>query len=158
MQALPAYCSQCKLIFPAQGIGGAGGGTATFRGNKENCPRCGFLADVADGTFAFDEGIVRLIKGSSWTRQQMAMMERAYRDLAEKKEVTPGVLDVLAKVSPDLGTAANAVTGKYGVGVFAAITLMLLLSRCNLNVDIDVNDMVRQYYEQQSVSGNKSKK
>jgi hypothetical protein len=157
MQALPAYCSNCKLIFPSQGIGGGGGGTANFQGNKETCPRCGFLADVADGTFAFDDGIVRLIKGSAWTRQQIAMMERAYRDLAEKKEVTPGVLDVLEKVSPNLGTAANAVTGKYGKGVLAALTLMALLSRCNLNVDIDVNDMMKQYYEQQSVSG-KSKK
>ncbi|WP_446654739.1 hypothetical protein [Blastomonas sp.] len=116
------------------------------------------MADLADGTFQFDQGIVRLIKGSSWTKLQMDMMERAYRDLAQKKEVTPGALDALEKVSPELGAAAKAVTGKYGFGTFAAVMLCLLLARCNLNVDIDVNDMVKQYYEQQSVSGNNAKK
>ena len=50
---LPAYCDNCNLLFPS--VLSAGLGLVAV-GNKQTCPQCGNLANIAD----FVNGVARL--------------------------------------------------------------------------------------------------
>ncbi len=123
-----------------------------------NCPKCRGSAKLADGTFQFDEDVVRLVSGSNWSRAQVAAIERAYRDIKQNKEVTPGALDALEKISPELGTAVKVIMGKYGKSAVAVFMIGLLLSKCSVNIDVDVNDLIHGHSVEASQSAHYPKR
>ncbi len=47
----PAYCTDCKLLFPATDFLMSNSIGTTLRGNLQSCPRCGRPASVLDGTY-----------------------------------------------------------------------------------------------------------
>lgn len=157
MKSLPAHCPTCNIVFEAHGVIG-GNATVVMKGSKTRCPKCRSWADLADGTFQLGPDIVKLIEGSKWTQQQVKMIERAYRDLADQKRVTPGAIDALEKVSPELGALATEVTKKYGFGYVAVIILFLIFQPLNINIDLDLNKIIDDYFSDNSVQGNKPKK
>ncbi len=143
MKGFPAHCESCDIIFEATGlVGGSAASRIKMVNNRTNCPKCGGWAELADGTFGFDDNALKLIEGPKWTKAQVRAIERAYRDMKQKRELTPGALDALERVSPELGAAAHAIAGKYGKSVMAVAMIGLLLSKCSVNIDVDVNDLI----------------
>src|SRR5680860_83710 len=65
MPSIMCHCSSCGKRFPS-GIGIAPGASATLYGNISQCPRCGSMEQVPDGTFrATVEGIIDYISQST---------------------------------------------------------------------------------------------
>jgi len=59
------HCSSCGIIFPS-GIGIAPGASATLYGNFSQCPNCGSMEQVPEGTFRVTiEGIIDYISQST---------------------------------------------------------------------------------------------
>jgi len=64
MPKLLIECKNCGKIFPS-GIFMAPGSSATFIGNKSQCPFCGSMENIPDGTFrATVEGFVEILEQS----------------------------------------------------------------------------------------------
>jgi ribosomal protein S27AE len=53
---LPAFCPNCGAVFPS--VIAIGGGSGVVRGNLQNCPFCGAMAQIADATFRTTAGEV----------------------------------------------------------------------------------------------------
>lgn len=90
MPQILVQCKNCQRIFPS-GIELGLGATATFAGNRSQCPYCGSMENIPDGTFRGTvEGIVKILE-SSPNRLQTA------KDLLESLEKSKSAND-LSKV------------------------------------------------------------
>lgn len=145
MRGLPAHCAQCGNLFEVKNLfGGAGSARIVMRGNRTNCPRCGSMANIADGEFHYSNEQIEFVAGSRWTAQQVTRLQEIYREASQAEAVSPALVDAIAAVSPELGAMAKTMAGSPG-GLFALLVLLLfLLSRCsvNVNVDLDVNELI----------------
>lgn len=64
MPQILVQCKNCQRIFPS-GIELGLGATATFVGNLSQCPFCGSMENIPDGTFKGTvEGIVKILESS----------------------------------------------------------------------------------------------
>lgn len=65
MPQILVQCKNCQKIFPS-GIELGVGATATFVGNLSQCPFCGSMENIPDGTFKGTvERIVKILESSS---------------------------------------------------------------------------------------------
>jgi len=65
MPQILVQCKNCQRIFPS-GIELGIGATATFVGNLSQCPFCGSMENIPDGTFRGSvEGIVKILESST---------------------------------------------------------------------------------------------
>jgi len=64
MPLMMLECKNCKRIF-SSGINMGVGSSATFIGNKSQCPFCGSMENIPDGTFkATFDGFIRILQDS----------------------------------------------------------------------------------------------
>lgn len=64
MPQILVQCKNCQRIFPSEIELGVGA-TATFVGNLSQCPFCGSMESIPDGTFKGTvEGIVKILESS----------------------------------------------------------------------------------------------
>ncbi len=98
MPSIMCPCSICGMSFPS-GIGIAPGASATLYGNISQCPNCGSMEQVPDGTFrATVEGIIDYISQSTNPIQTA-------KEVLEELEIT--------RVSPDLQRLKNVKTAPF---------------------------------------------
>ncbi len=65
MPQILVQCINCQRIFPSRIELGVGA-TATLAGNLSQCPYCGSMKNIPDGTFKGTvEGVVKILEGSS---------------------------------------------------------------------------------------------
>ena len=73
---LPAFCPQCKSIFPSRNYNLSGAYFNTWD-NEETCPECGFEhAKLSEGVFNLEEETVRVLSAPDFT---YAMLQQAKR-------------------------------------------------------------------------------
>ena len=92
MPLIYLQCKNCQQIF-SSGINLGAGATATFMGNMSQCPRCGSMENIPDGTFRGTvEGIVNVLKQSEdplkTAKELFEALDksRTIKDLDELKE------------------------------------------------------------------------
>ncbi|MEH3135339.1 MAG: hypothetical protein PGN30_10105 [Mycolicibacterium neoaurum] len=81
MVTIPAWCPHCDKMVEDKTIislgPGARIGKLTLRNNTTRCPFCGGPAQVIEGEFSLEKGILEVISATDWTRQQLADLQGA---------------------------------------------------------------------------------
>lgn len=147
---LIAKCSSCGAIFQSLGIRVSGRSVARLSGNKETCPHCGHLADIADGVFSTADGILKIITAPDITKEMYA----AFLGLAKKaqdKEIDESQLvEAVTAIHPQLGAALKLAKKNKKLGM--VVILILAISRfITFDVKIDANRLFDQIFNGQSL-------
>lgn len=126
MTALPAFCPNCKSIFPFRGIGLGEGVTIGLENIATNCPVCGFgNAKVSDGIFRATKDAVELVSGPEITRELLEALHKLTQRLSageiDKVEAIREASALSSKYATLLATFAN-------LGVPALSLLVALIS------------------------------
>jgi hypothetical protein len=109
---LPVFCETCGLVFPSQSVtttlsGWGNVGFSVFGG--EPCPRCGDVAQIAEGHFNMVGGVIEVLSAPDLTYQRLgelaAVLERGRDapglDLTEElREESPRLAALYATLSP----------------------------------------------------------
>lgn len=154
MVGVPVYCGSCGNLFESRMIKISGKATnITFSNCGESCPQCGRPAAIAEGTFDFDEDMIRVVAGSEWTREQVNRILAAYNQAQQEGSLSENVIEALSQVSPELANIAQFLSTKRGGFTILMFLLALALNRCNvnLNVDLDVNELYNQIIVERSL-------
>ena len=141
MPKLLMQCKKCGKIF-SSGIFMAPGSSATFIGNKSQCPFCGSMENVPDGTFrATVEGFVEILEQSkdplNKARELLDALEKSKNsnDLSEIKESSK--FSGFKKWLPNTPE-------KIAVYIAIVYTIIQLLTQ-KPDIHIEYNDFINQY-------------
>ena len=141
MPKLLMQCKNCGKIFPS-GIFMTPDSSATFISNKSQCPFCGSMENIPDGTFrATVEGFVEILKQSknplNKAKELLEALEKSKNsdDLVEIKELSK--FSEFKKWLPD--------TPEKIVAYISIICTIIQLLTQKPNIHIEYNDFVNQY-------------
>ncbi len=137
-------CKNCGKIF-SSGIFMAPGSSATFIGNKSQCPFCGSMENIPDGTFkATVEGFVKILEQSqnplNRAKELLEALEKSKGsgDLAEIKKSSK--FSEFKKWLPDSPEKIAA----YIAIIYTIIQLLMQKP----NIHIEYNDFFISQYNQ----------
>ena len=141
MPKLLMECKNCGKIF-SSGIFMAPGSSATFLGNKSQCPFCGSMENIPDGTFrATVEGFVEILEQSKnpldKAKELLEALEKSKSsdDLAEIKKLSK--FSEFKKWLPDSPEKIAA----YIAIIYTIVQLLIQKP----NIRIEYNDFINQY-------------
>jgi hypothetical protein len=100
---IPAFCPNCKSIFPFRGINLGGGATLRLEKNIVRCPVCKYeKAEVSDGIFRVTNDAIEVISGSDITVDMLRRFTNLVNDVREGK-LSPEAAEQQAQaISPKL--------------------------------------------------------
>ncbi len=152
MPKLLMQCKNCGKIFPS-GIFMTPGSSATFIGDKSQCPFCGSVENIPDGTFrATVEGFAEILEQSKnpldKARELLDALEKSKNidDLAEIKKSSK--FSEFKKWLPDTPE-------KIAAYIAIIFTIIQLLTQ-KPNIHIEYNDFVNQYNQVINIDINKN--
>jgi hypothetical protein len=125
MAQIPAYCPDCKSIFPSP-IGIGGGVRASFAGLGTNCPVCGSRkAQINEGLYTSANDTLTLISGPDFSRKTLELFQGITKQFTEgiisKEEAQRQARDI----SPQLEILFNRF---FTFGIPALTLLVALIS------------------------------
>ncbi|MCZ6763206.1 MAG: hypothetical protein O7C03_09455 [Gammaproteobacteria bacterium] len=142
---IPAHCPNCGAIFRSSllSIGGNVKNLA-LSGNTEICPFCSSTANTAEGVFDIADGIITVISAPHITKEMLvafgAVVQKAYRQRTDPEDLAKQA----EKIDPTLGKLVRSVSGNRPIYLTGLLLLILAIKSCNLNIDIDVNELIDQ--------------
>lgn len=107
---VPARCRSCGFVLEDTGIVMDSGASATFVGNRINCPRCGGWADLVDGSLEATKTGFVLHDGPEWSRELLERLRLVLpRVLKEQPEDPLAVIaeQVSAELAGRIDTAVD---------------------------------------------------
>ena len=103
MPIIPAFCENCKLIFPSpfeiQNSTNIG-----FQDVGISCPRCGHRAIIPDGVYDVIENTIKVVKGSSLSKQKIKEYKSLIGYLKSKNADYDNVKEEIQKNAPELNS------------------------------------------------------
>jgi hypothetical protein len=140
---LPAKCTRCGHVFPSAIKMGDAARNNSVTNCRQNCPRCGGVAQVADGTFSVSGGALVLDHGPASSR---AMMERLYGVARRAKEEDLTAREIIAEVA-EINPGLAKKLEKKGLPAFVLLIFLFLFVRhFDVHVDVDLNKLIDQAY------------
>ncbi len=139
-----ASCSHCGAIFQSRAFRIQGAINLTLSGNKETCPNCGKLADIADGVFDITAQAIRIVSAPDLTREKYARFLALLRQ-SQKRGVPPDQLEQEASaIDERFGEAVSL--ARSGPAWIILVLLILWLKSCttDMQVTLDVNELFDQ--------------
>jgi hypothetical protein len=83
MVHFPAFCSNCGLVFEASGIRVENSRNITLSNVQQNCPRCGAMAELPDGTFNVIGNTIEVLSASGLSRARLLRLAAVLREAHE---------------------------------------------------------------------------
>jgi hypothetical protein len=150
---VPSKCLSCGLVFSSGAISISNCDQITLGSNFENCPQCGGLARMVEGTFDALGQKLEVIQASSFDRQLIEQLNnilfRYQAGSLSEKEAT----DELLYAHPE----ASETLRKIPKGKLTAFLILAIvaLKQCSVNVEVslDVNRLFDKIIETQMSSG-----
>ena len=99
MAAIPAKCGKCSFIF-ASGIVASGVRSLTLSSNRQNCPRCGAMANLVDGTFDVGRGAAGPFKQTAGAPVDPALFAHIGLILIEAQAAGEPPQKIIERVEP----------------------------------------------------------
>ena len=132
-------CKNCWKIF-SSGINLGSGSTVTLKGNKSQCPYCGSLENIPDGTFRGTvEGIVKILEQSENPLRKagelLDVLEKAKRQADLEKIKSSSKFSVFKKWLPDSPEKIAA----YIAIIYTIIQLLTREPKVSIQYDIFIN-------------------
>jgi hypothetical protein len=122
----PAYCPNCKSIFPARAIEISGGAQIGISNILTNCPVCGFEnARVSEGVFKATNDAIELITGPSTSRAMLESLREIAQKVQSKKITQEQALAEAKTISP---TAVTLLEKFFTFGIPALALLISIIS------------------------------
>jgi hypothetical protein len=112
-----------------------------LRGNVETCPRCGGLANIADGVFDIAGDVVTAVTAPRMTTAMLAALSSALRKAYEEKKQPEEVAKDVEVIDPAL---AALIRKNVGFWPLVVILVMLAIKSCSLNIALDANRLLDQ--------------
>jgi len=139
MTILMLQCKNCWKIF-SSGINLGSGSTVTLKGNKSQCPYCGSLENIPDGTFRGTvEGIVKILEQSENPLRKagelLDVLEKAKRQADLEKIKSSSKFSVFKKWLPDSPEKIAA----YIAIIYTIIQLLTREPKVSIQYDIFIN-------------------
>lgn len=147
MARIPAYCSNCGLLFPS-GIAATNVKNLTLAGNKQNCPRCGHMAGIVDGVFNVADDLIEVIKAPDFTVEVLQKLQVLVSQPINTNDDVEAIAKSADLLHPGFGKAVRK-ANIHGVWLFL-IAAVLALSKCvSMNMEVDVNKLIDQIWQEQ---------
>jgi hypothetical protein len=145
MQRIPAFCPNCRLLFPT-GLVVAEGATVGLFGTITNCPRCGGDADFPDGIYEAVGKLLKLTQDPKFKAEMLATLSGIFeRPVGSDDELEASARDAEA-LHPGLGNLVRLAHKKRIWTVFAF--LVFALSNCDppitFDATLDINQLIEQ--------------
>lgn len=103
---------------------------------------------MEDGSFEVKlvEGVARAIRTMTWSEAQRVRATISEAQSKESEATPESIIEAIEAVSPELGKIARTFGASKPILGFIMIVTMMVLHKCtiSLNVDIDVDDIIRE--------------
>ncbi|SEO37489.1 hypothetical protein SAMN05216404_11931 [Nitrosospira multiformis] len=151
---LHASCSSCGALFRSKRVRIAGNTKGiAFLNNKETCLFCGALADIQEGTFDMVNGVLRMVRDATLTRQMCSRLESLAIKAYTEKIPTENLLREIKEISPSLGQQFPKMPIYTFLLVLVAASRSCTFSFENkLEIKLDANQLVSQIQDRDPAS------
>jgi len=102
-----AFCDNCGLIFDSGIFLEENAQNISLKGNKNQCPNCGNMADIPDGLFSVVNNTIELLKGPEITAQRLKSLKKIISDIRNKEITNEEITKTLTENAPELSSLAN---------------------------------------------------
>jgi hypothetical protein len=122
--AFPAFCRNCGLIFPSS-LTGTGAARLDLEHVITDCPRCGAVADLPDGTFDVVGDTIHVLSGSQLTRERMFRLAQIL-DAARAREMSEDeAVEAIADVAPPLAPLIDRLRPRMGQAMWIFLSAVV---------------------------------
>lgn len=83
----PALCDSCGNVFSANIIGGFGSATIIMKGNQTNCPNCGKMARILDGTYELVNNFIKILSSPQRSYEELKSFSEILQE-AKKNDIS----------------------------------------------------------------------
>ncbi|ALV21074.1 SEC-C metal-binding domain-containing protein [Carnobacterium antarcticum] len=162
----PSVCDSCGNIFSTNiiGMSGAGSATIVMKGNKTNCPKCGNMARILDGTYEMVNNIINIISSPQRQFEELKTFSEILKEAQKNgfsvdeiaiktKKQTPGLsslVDLLPKSRDEKRSDIQ-----FWINIILTIILFILprmldgevTGTQNINTEQIINTTINNYYD-----------
>jgi hypothetical protein len=122
MVQFPAFCPTCGLIFRSNVIDITGSTGIEMSGNREQCRRCGSMAELPDGTFSVADDTIEVLAATGLTRERLFRLQ-AVLDQVRTGDLPPAdATEAIADEAPSL----RPLLERFGPAMQRALIVFLL--------------------------------
>lgn len=155
-----AICDTCGAFFPS-GIVAENAFEITFAGNiVGQCPRCGGIGHIPEGTYNFTQDTIELLQGPQATISELERLAQILQEARERNASVEEVRETIQQETPNLSKLSSVLPRTrnelyaFLAVVIAAIHLILSTASAQgvniQDVDIDFNQVIGVTLEQQT--------
>lgn len=148
MPRIPAFCENCKLIFPSL-INVENSTNIRFEKFGISCPRCGHRASIPDGVYDVIGNTINLVIGSSLSKQKIQEYKSLIEQLKSENPTYENVKEEIQKNSPELNSLINFLPkNKNELYAFLALivaTLSLINQYGDDEKSVNVTNVINHY-------------
>lgn len=148
---IPALCSSCGTLFASRVLRIQNGvKNTTLLGNKETCPKCGKLANIADGIFDVANNILSIVTAPNITREMLEALGGVVKKAYEQKKSSEELENEIKKIDPSFGGIIQKFGANKPILSFVFVVILILAKSCHFNADykldmkLDVNELLNQ--------------
>lgn len=126
MQHPVAKCQNpaCAAVFPCTAFAISNSRNVRFSGVQTNCPECGGVANVLDGTFDFVGDTIRLLSGPQATIDVLQQVAQVIRDSLAAGETAEKTFDRVTQVAPWLSSLKKVAKSQAVNLIWAGLSMI----------------------------------
>jgi ribosomal protein S27AE len=130
---LPAFCPNCGAVFPS--VIAIGGGSGVVRGNLQNCPFCGAMAQIADATFRTTAGeVLAAIQAPGITRTMLIRFSAAAKQAYVEQKPPEALAREVEQIHPTFGTVVRKSADR---GFYRALFWIIIAATQSTTFDLN---------------------
>jgi hypothetical protein len=148
---IPAFCPNCRSIFPVRGIEIRKGVRVGFWNSKTNCPVCGFEeAAISNGVYGVIDTAVEVLHGSGQTRAMAEALKLLAEQIIAGQISNNDAVKKAEEISPRYASLLDSFSkfGLSGLALLVAIITMYLQFEGNRSSSEDEKKIVNAIVEQ----------
>ncbi|WP_308015736.1 SEC-C metal-binding domain-containing protein [Priestia aryabhattai] len=170
MSQVPAFCTECGLIFPSRQLSISNSRNITIENCTEECISCGSIAKVPDGVYNFIGETIELLSGPERTVEELNRLAEILRVSKRNNSSYEQVMDEVQREVPQVASLLSMILPKTPDQFYAFMNLLLatimfltnLSSGENEKIEpkqsIEVNHVVNYIYEENKIIYDEQKK
>jgi len=141
---IPAHCPTCGAIFQSRFLSMFAGniGRMGLSGNKETCPFCGNMANIADGVFSIADNIISVITAPNITMQMLSEFGAVVKEAYNEKTSPEDAASQADSIDPEFGKIIRSLSSKGAFYTTGLLLIYLATKSCTLNIELDANKLI----------------
>lgn len=142
MVGVAGHCKRCGMAFALPSFNAGQVGRISFANCMVNCPKCGEMAEIADGEYVAGVDGYSLVSGPPLTRQIVDALKSVVEKAKAENLSAAEILGAVGEVDKNL---AERLQQKHGLpALVLLIVLIWLIKGVQLDIKLDVNRLIDQ--------------